>query len=74
MQSWAGREVWRTCEEFGNKQINMTHVLYEKKNNKREKLQQKKDVFRSRDTEFTVYIMDTCETSRWSNTHITNYK
>lgn len=34
----------------------------------------KKDVFRSRDTEFTVYIMDTCETSRWSNTHITNYK
>lgn len=33
-----------------------------------------KDVFGSSDAEFTVYIMDTCETSRWSNTHITNYK
>lgn len=34
----------------------------------------KKVIFRSRDTEFTVNIIDTCETSRWSNTHITNYK
>lgn len=38
-----------------------THIFYEKF--KKEKNGNKNDVLRLKDTEFTVYIMDTCETS-----------